>query len=238
MGIPILNQTLQAAIDAGDVSEATAHTLASASAPTSYQLGVKAEDIKTPKVTLCAVLLDDSGSMSGQHGLVIDALNERLIKPLRSQQSRNEILLAITSMWHGVLLPFTKISAVEQFDGNLFKPDGENTPLHRSVKDTLRLLVEKQTELALEAIGGRICYLTYTDGGENCRDVDLMELKKTIQDIDSKKANALYGIACGSAAKSALQEMGYKRITDANDPVALAEAFNQFSRATSAVANE
>jgi hypothetical protein len=106
------------------------------------------------------------------------------------------------------------------------------------VKDTLRLLVEKQTELALEAIGGRICYLTYTDGGENCRDVDLMELKKTIQDIDSKKANALYGIACGSAAKSALQEMGYKRITDANDPVALAEAFNQFSRETSAVANE
>lgn len=238
MGIPILNETLQAAIDSGDVSDATAKALATATAPTAQQLGVKAEDIRTPKVTLCALLLDDSSSMSGQSSLVIDAVNERLIKPLRSQQSRNEILLAITSMWHGVLLPFQKISAVEQFDSSLFKPDGGSTPLHRSVKDTLRLLVEKQTELALEAIGARICFLTYTDGGENCRDVDLGELRKSIQDIDSKKANALYGIACGSAAMAALKEMGYKRISDANDSVALAEAFNQFSRATSAAANE
>lgn len=237
MSIPVVGgrPTLEAAVDAGFVSQSTAQGLAHA--PVS-ELGVDPDVITTEKVTLAIVWLDDSRSMEGQKETVVRVLNDNLLRPLRAQQTRNDILVAIVSMWHGVLMPFTKIDQVEIFDANKFVPDGESTPMYRSIRDTLRMGADKQGELAQASIPSRLMFLAYTDGEENENSVSAADLLPMVTDIDGRKNNALYGIACGSAAKEALHAAGFKRITHANDPLALADAFNQFSRATSAAAAE
>jgi|GEM_PF-5126122 len=233
MSIPIVG-VLGAAVDAGCVADATAQALSKAQV---FDLGVNPDEIRTEKVTLVIVWLDDSGSMSSQRSTVVRVLNENLLVPLKAQQTRNDILVAVVSMWHGVLMPFTRIEQVEIFEARDFRPDGNSTPMYQGIRDTLRLAVDKQGELALASIQSRIMFLAYTDGAENVYSVTASELRPLVLDIDGRKNNALYGIACGSRAHASLTEAGFKRVSNADDPVALADAFNQFSRATSAAAS-
>lgn len=230
-----VTQSVQVAGQTGMVSPKTVQVLTQ-SVNTGVDLGISPEQITSEKVTLCIVLADDSGSMSGSHSTVVHAFNDKLIRELKQGQTRHEVLLAITSLFHGVLLPFTKVSALEQFDGRDYQPDGGSTPLYRGVRDTLQMAVAKQGELALAGIPARIMFLVYTDGGENEHDVNETELSQVVIDLDGRKENALYGIAVGGGAESSLRAIGLKRVVDAGSPIGLSEAFQQFSRATSAAA--
>lgn len=237
-GIPVAGEiqaTLATAVDADVVSQQTATTLSSAP---EFDLGIDTDQITTEKATLCVILLDDSGSMETWKESVVECINNNILFELKQAQTRNVILVAVVSLWHGVLLPFTPVKAIEEFPTHKYKPDGEKTPLRRGLRNTLAMGIQKQAELAAASIPSRLLSLTLTDGQENVNDVDLDELKKSVIDIDSRKNNALFGIGFGSEASGELKTIGIKRVTDARDPVGLAEAFNQFSKATSAAAAE
>lgn len=202
-----------------------------------FDLGVDPSEIQTSKVTLCTVLLDDSGSMEWAKEKVTSSVRG-IIEQISGVRSRHDVLIAIFSLWHGWLLQYTRVEKAV-FEARKYRPNGGSTPLFDRVGDLIDAIERKKTQLSEMGIPARTVSLVLTDADDNDSSMSIDEIHKRVLTFTERSTNTMYGVGFGSSARDELERMGIpkKMVKLANSALDLQEAFNAFSRATSAAAS-
>ncbi len=225
---------------------------ASALAPTHNRvaidtLGIDPDNIKTEKVTIVTVQLDDSGSMRDVGGLVRECY-ARCLQELKEAGSRHDILVGAMTLGRGVIQPYVRLQDAKPLTPEDYTPFYDQSPIYFHTIEMLRHVVAKQAEVQLAGISARTISLILTDGanGSDRDDTTAQQVKEVVEEVQSRRHSKIWGIGFESGARNgdsptaALLGMGLKPefVKSPSDPSGLIEAFREFSRATSAVASQ
>lgn len=209
-------------------------------------LGVPAQDVQSQEVFAVVAVIDDSGSIdaAGNGQILCDGVNH-LKRELLSSNAKDDIIIAVISMNHGVIYPFGPLVDLPDLKlwGN-YKPDGGTPLYHATVAGSLMLLAKWKefNDLGAEFRGELVVVSDGQDESNPYR-MSPAQAKTGLDDMHRQGERflaAFMGIAnkrSGFDFKQVARDMGFKDrliLTPDNTGHEIREAFNVVSRASKA----
>lgn len=199
-------------------------------------LGIGVDDVQASEVVLLTMLIDDSGSISGNrneqivrdgHNLVIDS-----IKASKSEDN----VLAHTCYINGTtLFEYRLIGSAEAMNAKNYMPNGM-TPLYESSIVTLGRVLAKAQEFLDQGVPVRTITLIMTDGASNDNKKTADEVKTIVTDMLKSEVHIISGMGINDGYtdfKQIFSDMGIRDewiLTPSNSSSEIRKAFQVFSR--------
>jgi uncharacterized protein YegL len=196
-------------------------------------LGMQVSDLEASEVVLINVLLDNSGSMTGEDAAVRLGFNELCAALTATKQQDNIVLLAST-LNDGVIIPYTPLHTVPIMDTNNFRIHG-GTPLYKETMNTLATVIAKTKDFENNGIQVRTITLIMTDGGDTDGGVDVTDISTVITDMVGSERHIICGMGFGNPGefRRVFGQMGISSqwiLTAQSTPDEIRKAFQVFSR--------
>lgn len=172
--------------------------------------GVSIDDIDSEEITLVAVAIDASGSMSSYRDSVIDAYNNQFLKPLKAAQNAKTILVSTwvfsdasnnkekVRLVHG----YTAIPDCPKLTHNSYDPDG-GTPLNDAVWMTLTGVLSYGQTLRDSGTRTKCIVVVLTDGDENASKTTATKVRNLSEDLLKQEIYILSYVFFGDGSQGA-----------------------------------
>lgn len=207
-------QASQSIVDAGLSKAATAILVKNLSAKTiAGGQGVDPTDLPE-EVTLFSVVLDETGSMQGNHSAVITAFDE-MINALKDSKAADSILMSVwafneraTRLVHSYL-PLDLVPVLTDYD-----PDN-GTNLFDATLDSITGLLQYEDDLAKAGTRTQSIVVCFTDGEDNASRSLASDVKTVIDGLIAKEKYVFSLVAFGQGfAKQTAAEMGFPNVLE------------------------
>jgi len=195
-------------------------------------VGAQVDDLNTDDVTLLAVILDASGSMSGVQNDVINAFNA-MIAALHASKARDSVLVSAWTFADTpkLLFGYTPLTAAPKLNSSTYHPSG-GTALYDAVIDGFTGLVGYGQELRNNGIRTRCIMVVLSDGEDNMSKCSAGNVQTIAADLLRQEIYTLAFVGFGDSATFTriATGMGFPAIlTVANSPQEIRRALNLIS---------
>ena len=172
--------------------------------------GVNIDEIDSEEITLVAVAIDASSSMTQHRDSVIDAYNAQFLKPLKSAQDAKKILVSTwvfsdegrgkekVRLVHG----YTAIPDCPQLTRANYNPDG-TTPLNDAAWMTLTGILSYGQTLRDSGTRTKCIVIVLTDGDENASKTTAVKVRTLAEDLLQQEIYVLSYVFFGDANQGA-----------------------------------
>lgn len=159
-------------------------------------LGVSVDDIESSEVLLVNVLLDDSGSMSGNEQAVRDGVNEMLAALLGSKQAGG-VVVYVRQLNSGLTFAYQLLTATVKLSAQNYRAIG-GTPLFRETLVTLGTIATKTSEFENNGVPVRSITVIVTDGGDTgWNNPPAHDVKRIVEDMERSERHIIFGYGLG-----------------------------------------
>lgn len=145
-------------------------------------LGTPANAVAASEVVLVNVLVDDSGSMSGDPQAAAIIGYNACIDALMNSKQKSGILISCSLLNGGVVFPYTPIEQAQQLDHNNYALQGM-TPLYDRSVETLGVVITKTQEFSDNGVPCRTVTLFVTDGYDNMSKITASKVAVIVADM-------------------------------------------------------
>ena len=182
---PNLGSLFQTAHEEGDLSARSLQALNVPAVGMQLQagLGLPALNIPSSELVLAALLIDDSGSISGARNtdLVIDGHN-LVIDSLLGSKQKSSIMFSSRYLNGFILNPWCLLENGQRMDRQNFNPRG-GTPLYEQTIVHLGSVLAKAFEAKQNGQLARTISLIVTDGADTASRKLALDVKSVVQDL-------------------------------------------------------
>lgn len=202
-------------------------------------LGTPADAIEATEAFLVLLLLDDSTSIADcdNEPIIRDGVNE-VIKALKGSKAQNAILMCVTSLNRGVIVPYTTIEDVPLLSTQNYRASG-NTPLYDRTIEVLGTVLAKQKEFNDGGQQVRTATLIATDGADYGSVRKPRDVKPVVGDMLSRENHIICGLGIADRFNTDFTKvflsMGLNDnsiLTPKNTPSEIRKAFQVFSKSS------
>jgi uncharacterized protein YegL len=175
-------------------------------------LGVSVDDIESSEVLLVNLLLDDSGSMSGNEQAVRDGVND-LLQALRESKQAGGVVVFVRQLNSGLTFAFQLLTPSVKLDSRNFRAMG-STPLFRETLVTLGTVATKTADFENNGVPVRSITVIVTDGGDTgYGNPPADDVKRVVEDMERSERHIIFGYGIGDEAffRQVFDEMGVRR---------------------------
>ncbi len=179
--------------------------------------GVDIDDISSDDVTLVAVALDESSSMSGERQAVIDGFNQ-MLKALQDSRQADSILLSTWTFSTAPKLAFsyTPVPKIAPLTLNDYNPNG-GTALYDTLLDVMTGLVAYGQMLRDNGVRTRCVIVTISDGEDNSSRVASTQVRTVSNALVAQETYTLAYVGVGSAnLRQIADEVGFPAVLTVN----------------------
>lgn len=237
-----LTSLIDDALDNAEVEGRTASLLKSVTTLNQIQSGsgVGVNEYPHPEVRLVTFLLDDSQSMYGNVGLMVNGFND-IINALKtgSKRQQQQTLVSCLFLNKGLLFPYTYLESVRPLQDRDVMADGM-TPLYNQAVAVIGGVLLKAKDFDDNGISTRSWSMILSDGGNNVRGSSERDVAAIINKLNVEQHKVLgFGIDDGETDfKAVFQSMGIHPnnvLVASNDPSAIRRQFNAASQSAVAL---
>ena len=197
------NKIAETAVQVGTVSPTAGNAVsraAAVAAAAGMDTGIDAATMKTNRVFILTLLIDDSSSMEDMVEAVQTAYRKLVAEQKKAAGGEGacEVLLSVMFLNGGLVLPYTRIAEVEE-DLRDYRPNN-GTPLRQRGKEVLGMVMTKVAEMAEagRTVQTYTCFIS--DGQPNPEDVRAVpagDLSEVIGGMTTTKQHIVCAVDIG-----------------------------------------
>lgn len=195
-------------------------------------VGAQVDDLNTDDVTLLAVIIDASSSMTSVQKDVIDAFNQ-MSRALADSKAADSILMSAWTFADApkLLFGYTPIDAITDLTKHTYSPAGA-TALYDATMDGFTGIVAYGQALRNNGIRTRSIVVVISDGGDNMSQCTAASVKTVAQDLLRQEFYTLAFVGLGDESyfTNIANGMGFDNVLTANNtPSEVRRALNMVS---------
>jgi hypothetical protein len=192
-------------------------------------LGVSVDDVPSSEVTLVNILVDDSGSISGNEDTMRAGVNS-IIESLEQSKQRDGIIVSIRYLNGTQLTPYAPLDAVPKLDASNYQANG-GTPLYDQSVVICGQVIAKRQEFTDGGVVCRAVTAIITDGADlHSRSASAKDVAKVVKDMLATESHIVIGMGIGNESyfRDIFKQMGIEDkwiLTPGNSKSEIRKAF-------------
>jgi len=159
-------------------------------------LGKPPGEVVASEAVVCGVLIDDSGSIGGNHQHVRDGYNG-LLDALQGARHATEIVVHCNYLSGFSLCPFIEVANAPRMDTSNYQATYGSTPLYERMLHLLAAVAAKVQQFEGDGIPARGITLGVTDGGNNVFNNTAQEVATVVGDMLRSERHIIAGMGIG-----------------------------------------